>query len=196
VADNICDVLCLGYLLGSKITYFEKKERESLRASLWAIVNSRQDDVGFVDHLLRRWLIENSSLKIWKSETLSAMSRRQSDSSPITKRVKQLFRKQSATDTRSQIGNLSQRIGEVLRTGMRLAITGNHLIAMVPPEAEVGDKIFIVAGCSYPVLLRQVRNSAFPTSNIYFAVVGASYLHERDTVVASKGVAIQDILLT
>ncbi|KAH7305636.1 heterokaryon incompatibility protein-domain-containing protein [Rhexocercosporidium sp. MPI-PUGE-AT-0058] len=65
-------------------------------------------------------------------------------------------------------------LGQVLGSGMRLACldTRQYFISMVHPDAQEGDKIFYLKGCTTPVVLRRTSD---PDTNQY-TVIGSAYL--------------------
>ncbi|KAK0123682.1 hypothetical protein ONS95_008694 [Cadophora gregata] len=65
---------------------------------------------------------------------------------------------------------------DVLGSGMRLACldTRQYFICMVHPDAQEGDKVFCLQGCTVPVILRRDPN---PDVNQY-TVVGSAYLDD------------------
>jgi len=53
----------------------------------------------------------------------------------------------------------------------------DYAVAMVHPDAQKGDKVFYIQGCSAPVVLR--RAEAREDSNEkHDMVIGGAYLHE------------------
>jgi hypothetical protein len=46
---------------------------------------------------------------------------------------------------------------------------------MVYPDAQEGDSIFVLRGCSVPLVLRKVVNTNFPDNKAVWRVIGGVY---------------------
>lgn len=54
--------------------------------------------------------------------------------------------------------------------GKRIAICEGGYVGLVPKQAEVGDTMAVLLGCTMPLVLRRNRNSIY-------SVIGESYVH-------------------
>ena len=76
------------------------------------------------------------------------------------------------------IRHLAGTVAEGIRfaAGRRLALTGHHgLLALVPEEAVVGEKLCIISGCEMPFVIRSTR-VLFGRSKT--GLVGSCYVHD------------------
>ncbi|KAL2075158.1 hypothetical protein VTL71DRAFT_100 [Oculimacula yallundae] len=103
-----------------------------------------------------------------------------------TKRLARLSK--TSVDNISKIEHFVNVLGRVLGSGMRLACldTRQYFIGMVHPDAQVGDLIYNLRGCSVPVILRKTSDPFGPTN--HYEVIGSAYLDESlgvDAVLAN-----------
>lgn len=59
----------------------------------------------------------------------------------------------------------------------RLAITKKEYIGAAPHEAQIGDLICVLYGCSVPVILRPISDDSELPSNKAYRFIGECYLH-------------------
>ncbi|KAH7327498.1 heterokaryon incompatibility protein-domain-containing protein [Rhexocercosporidium sp. MPI-PUGE-AT-0058] len=70
---------------------------------------------------------------------------------------------------------------KVLGSGMKLAaLDGSQMLAMVHPDARVGDKLYALKGCTIPVTLRVAIRPTEVGLVMESTVVGGAYLLGRD----------------
>lgn len=70
--------------------------------------------------------------------------------------------------------SIEQALAKILRNGMRLMTTMDGDIGWAHPLALPGDGIFLLRGCSMPVILRELNDDQYPLS---FEVIGDAYVH-------------------
>ena len=70
--------------------------------------------------------------------------------------------------------SIEQALAKILRNGMRLMTTMDGNIGWAHPLALPGDGIFLLRGCSMPVILRELNDDQYPLS---FEVIGDAYVH-------------------
>ena len=70
--------------------------------------------------------------------------------------------------------SVEQTLAKILRNGMRLMTTMDGDIGWAHPLALPGDGVFLLRGCSMPVILRELNDDQYPLS---FQVVGDAYIH-------------------
>ncbi|KAE9363865.1 HET-domain-containing protein [Stipitochalara longipes BDJ] len=159
------------------------KEMDECFSNLWtpqgrgSIYNTRIID----------WLDENASFKVL-GETLKAWSQlepqgvsesRSSWSNSLFSKARNLGAGQLVADQVTAWDTTNTALEQVLGSGMRLAELSPEIlipthVALVNPQTESSDQVFILRGCSTPVVLRLVESS-----NIRYEVIGGVWLHDK-----------------
>jgi hypothetical protein len=80
------------------------------------------------------------------------------------------YRKPLATD----IGDALDDLQDLIEEGMRLMCLSGDQFGWAHPEARPGDRVFLIAGCSMPVVVRRAETSH--CSRQCFTVVGHAYV--------------------
>jgi hypothetical protein len=60
---------------------------------------------------------------------------------------------------------------EIIEDGMRLMTTTKNQIGWAHPDARVGDKIFLLEGCTMPVILRYPKHNVDKVEVVGHAIV-------------------------
>lgn len=102
------------------------------------------------------FLIDGQTLEEWIEAAKKIPTMNTNDDYNISKRVQRKY---------------IQRLAQVVDCGMRLATTKDGRVGMVHPQAQRGDIICSLLGCSLPVILRQ------GSSRTLYQMVGEAYLH-------------------
>jgi hypothetical protein len=69
-------------------------------------------------------------------------------------------------------GNMIVGVLRTVMAGRRFFVSSSGLLGMAPAEAQVGDKICVLLGCSYPVILRPSE------AGKYYTFIGEAYVNE------------------
>lgn len=72
---------------------------------------------------------------------------------------------------------LCNSIARVIEDGLCLMTTNEGGVGWMHPKSKVGDMIYLLEGCSMPVVLRQVVKPVNNKNALTFKVIGDAYLH-------------------
>jgi hypothetical protein len=118
--------------------------------------------------LMRVWVDRNATLMISNLYTLETIASELRIDAEITEKVKKEFGAKLLTNTGDEIygvivnrpiakhqpETLIERIEKVLGSGLRLMVTAEGDVGMVPQHTRAGDWICQICGCRVPVVLR------------------------------------------
>jgi hypothetical protein len=134
--------------------------------------------------LMREWVDRNATLMISNLYTLERVASQLRIDVEITEKVKKEFGAELLSNTgdeiygvivhrpiaKHQLETFIERIEKVLGSGLRLMVTAEGDVGMVPQHTRAGDWICQIYGCSVPVVLRSRGGNMWK-------VVGAAYVH-------------------
>ena len=182
------DITCFGMLWDlewyrSKVTscWQSSWNTHSVLGGEWG---SQWQSSKIMSDLMREWVDRNATLMISNLYTLERVASELRIDVEITEKVKKEFGAELLTNTGDEIcgvivtrpiakhrlENFIERIEKVLGSGLRLMVTAEGDVGMVPQHTRAGDWICQIYGCSVPVVLRSAGTNMWK-------VVGAAYVH-------------------
>jgi hypothetical protein len=176
IRDRIWETLTMGLLRGT----LSCEKLRGCFSTLW-----RAKGRGAVHNLaLIAWIDQNAFLEV-TGHTLREWSQTTSSAEKsILRTLKDIREVSTAKDFETFINTLER----ILSSGMRLAAFHRDFFlfdasatsiteGMVHPDAEPGDEVYLIQGCSIPVVLRRVKDADIRQK---FRVIGGAYLLETD----------------